>query len=69
MKIKANPNEIQGKSKLISVLALLVICWEEVSTGWEPSTSESMKKSKSLSISLAPDYKVMQGMVMELNIF
>ena len=40
MKIKANPNEIQGKSKLISVLALLVICWEEVSTGWEPTTSE-----------------------------
>ena len=40
MKFKANPNEIQGKSKLISVLALLVICWEEVSTGWEPTTSE-----------------------------
>ena len=54
---------------MISVLALEVFFWVEVSTGWEPSTSESMKKSESLSISLVPDYKVMQGMVMELNIF
>ena len=43
--VKRNKN--QRKSKMISVLALLVFFWVEVSTGWEPSTSESMKKSKS----------------------
>ena len=32
---------------MISVLALEVFFWVEVSTCWEPSTSESMKKSKS----------------------